>query len=325
MRAMKWEKLGVVYDPTKDKDRPDWRHDYAQGVNTLMCDNFIRIYFCCREKPDEQGRTVSRMTYLDVDKDDPIKVLRVANHPILELGGLGEFDEFGQYPFTVIRDGSIIRGFYGGITRCVSVPFNAAIGGCISEDNGNYFKKMGRGPVLSYSYDEPFVIASPKVRKFGGIFYMTYSAGIKWTVKTGKRPEICYKLRMATSKDSVHWEKRHVNLLEDKLGADESQACGDILFKDGLYHMFYCYRGHEDFRKNPAHSYRIGYAVSQDILSWERKDEIAGIDVSEDGFDHEMVAYPHVFEAAGQIYMLYLGNEVGKYGFGIARLEGKLG
>lgn len=47
--------------------------------------------------------------------------------------------------------------------------------------------------------------------------------------------------------------------------------------------------------------------------------------MSEEGFDNEMVAYPHVFEANGNIFMLYLGNEVGKYGFGLARLEGKLG
>ena len=321
---MKWSKLGVVYDPTKDKMRPDWRYDYAQGVNSLEFENYIRIYFCCREKPDEVGRTVSRMTYLDVDKDNPLNILGVSDHPILELGGLGEFDEFGQYPFSVIRDGDVIRGFYGGITRCESVPFNAAIGECISFDGGNSFKKIGRGPVLSYSYDEPFVIGSPKVRKFGDMFYLTYCSGKKWTKRDGKRAEICYKLRMAVSKDAVYWKKWHRNLIEDKLGEHESQACGDILYRNGLYHMFYCYRGHEDFRKNPANSYRIGYAFSEDLQEWIRRDELVGIDISEDGFDSEMVAYPHVFESKGVIYMLYLGNEVGKYGFGIARLEGQI-
>ena len=33
-----------------------------------------------------------------------------------------------------------------------------------------------------------------------------------------------------------------------------------------------------------------------------------------------MVAYPHVFEVDGSVYMAYLGNEVGREGFGIARL-----
>ena len=321
---MKWIKLGVVYNPVLDEKRPDWRYDYAQGINTLICDDYIRVYFCCRQKPDNEGKTVSRMTYLDVDKNDPTKVIRVSDHPILDLGNLGEFDEYGQYPFTAIRDGDIIRGFYGGITRCESVPFNAAIGECVSYDGGDHFQKIGRGPVLSYSYDEPFIIGSPKIRKFGDKFYMTYCSGRKWTVKEGKRAEICYKLRMAESDDAINWTKWNYNLIENRIGEDESQACGDILYRDGKYHMFFCYRGHEDFRKNPAHSYRIGYAYSTDLKKWIRKDEIVGIDISDSGFDNEMVAYPHVFETNGETYMLYLGNEVGKYGFGIARLDGEI-
>ncbi len=37
-----------------------------------------------------------------------------------------------------------------------------------------------------------------------------------------------------------------------------------------------------------------------------------------------MISYPHVFELDGETYMLYLGNQVGREGFGIARLEGEL-
>ncbi len=44
------------------------------------------------------------------------------------LGGLGEFDEFGTYPVSVIRDGDEVRAYYAGWTRCESVPFNVAIG-----------------------------------------------------------------------------------------------------------------------------------------------------------------------------------------------------
>ena len=37
-----------------------------------------------------------------------------------------------------------------------------------------------------------------------------------------------------------------------------------------------------------------------------------------------MISYPHVFELDGEIIMLYLGNEFGRYGFGLAKLEGEL-
>ena len=67
-------------------------------------------------------------------------------------------------------------------------------------------------------------------------------------------------------------------------------------------------------------SYRIGYAFSDDMINWTRDDSKAGIDVSETGWDSEMIAYPHVFELDKNIYMLYLGNQVGRFGFGLAKL-----
>jgi predicted GH43/DUF377 family glycosyl hydrolase len=71
--------------------------------------------------------------------------------------------------------------------------------------------------------------------------------------------------------------------------------------------------------------YRIGYASSENLIDWTRDDEKAGINVSDHGWDAEMVSYPHVFELDGKIYMFYLGDQVGKFGFGMAELDGILG
>lgn len=321
-----WKKIGMIYNPCEDENRPSWRWNFAQGQNILIFDEFVRVYFCCREKPNEFGQTLSRISYVDLDRKNLKKIIKVANHPVLELGGLGEFDEFGTYPFSVIQHEDKIYGYYGGVTRCESVPFNVSIGCCISEDNGEYFKKIGKGPVLSCSVDEPFVICSPKVRRYGETWYLIYSAGRSWIKGENNRPEICYKLRMATSKDGVNWDKVNKDLIPNRLGIDEAQACGDVIYLNGKYHMFFCYRANLDFRKNIKNSYRIGYAYSYDLYNWIRQDELAGINVSEDAnaWDNEMVAYPNVFELDGKIYMLYLGNEVGKYGFGLAELEGEL-
>ena len=88
--------------------------------------------------------------------------------------------------------------------------------------------------------------------------------------------------------------------------------------------MFFDYWSSKEFRKTKYRS--IGYAYSKDLVNWCRDDSKAGISVSleKNTFDNEMVAYPHVFEVNDKIYMLYLGNEVGRYGFGLAELEGKL-
>lgn len=320
-----WEKKGLVFSPQECENRPFWRWEYAQGENTLLFDNFIRVYICSRQKPDAQGRTVSRVSYVDLSRDNPCKVIKIGKKPVLDLGGLGEFDEYGTYPFSAVRNGRQIFGYYGGVTRGESVPFYVSIGCAISEDGGETFCKAGRGPVLTSSLYEPFMICSPKVRIYHGTWYLFYSAGKLWT-REEQRPEICYKLRLAVSKDGINWRKYGRNLIEDRLGELESQACGDVIWQNGFYHMFFCYRSHTDFRKNAKNSYRIGYARSLDLHHWERDDSRAGITVSEepDEWDSEMVAYPHVFVCDGRTYMLYLGNEVGKYGFGIAELKGEL-
>ena len=84
--------------------------------------------------------------------------------------------------------------------------------------------------------------------------------------------------------------------------------------------MFFCYRYSLGYRCKEG-GYRIGYASSDDLVNWVRDDSKAGIDISEDDWDSEMVSFPHVFELDGSIYMLYLGNQMGRYGFGLAKLE----
>ncbi|MEC7147019.1 MAG: glycosylase, partial [Pseudomonadota bacterium] len=120
------------------------------------------------------------------------------------------------------------------------------------------------------------------------------------------------------------WEKLNANIIEYKLGLMESQASPDVIFKNGTYHLFFCYRAGEGFRNDKTKSYRIGYARSSDLINWKREDEKVGIDVSHDGWDSNMISYPHVFELDGEIIMLYLGNEFGRNGFGLAKLEGEL-
>lgn len=323
MRAQ-WKKLGQVFDPAHHPNCPDWMVDFAQAPNVIVFDDYVRVFFCCRPAPDANRQFVSRFAYVDLDRADLFRIIKIADRPLLPLGDLGTFDEFGTYPVSVCRDGSGLIAIYGGWTRCESVPFNISLGLARSTDDGNSFTKYGPGPVLSHSADEPFTITSPKIRRYGDIWYLAYTAGRRWIRCPDGRAEIIYKLRIATSPDLVNWTRLNRDLIVSKLGDDEAQACPDILFANGKYHMFYCYRHGLDFRTNKDKSYRIGYASSLDLIHWERDDARINLNPSETGWDSEMVAYPTVFELDGHTYMLYAGNGVGKTGFGIAVLEGGL-
>jgi hypothetical protein len=316
-----WKKLGKVFTPQEATGRP-WLKEFAQAPATLVFDDYVRVYFSSRPPPDTAGQYVSYSAFVDLDRTNLFNVRALAEQPILSLGGLGEFDEFGTYPVSVTREGDEVRAYYGGWTRCESVPFNVAIGAASSRDGGRTFAKLGNGPVLTSTPNEPFVLSGPKVRRFNDQWQLFYIAGRKWKLVDG-RAEPVYKIRMATSADGIHWHKLGRDLIESRIEEDEAQASPDVFYANGKYHMFFCYRYSCHYR-GKQNGYRIGYATSTDLMDWVRDDAKAGIDVSEQGWDAEMISYPHVFELDGRTYMAYLGDQVGRYGFGLAELEGRL-
>lgn len=320
-QAFQWKKLGLVFRPQEVTGRP-WLREFAQAPATLIFDKFVRVYFSCRPLPDKNGQYQSYSAFVDLNRSNLFEVLRISEAPILPLGELGEFDEFGTYPVSVIRDGEEVLAYYAGWTRCESVPFNVAIGCGRSRDGGQTFQKLGCGPLLSCSPEEPFVLSGPKIRRYNDRWYLWYIAGRKWIVADG-RPEPVYKIRMAASRDGIHWIRGGKDLIESRVEEDEAQASPDVFFRDGTYHMFFCYRHSAGYRGKEK-GYRIGYAFSKDLEHWVRDDPRAGIDVSESGWDSEMISYPHVFALDGKILMFYLGNQVGKHGFGLAELAGDL-
>lgn len=314
----KWKKQGRIFNPLEVKDRY-FIKEFAQAPATLLFDDFVRVYFSCRPASDDKGQYVSYSTYLDLDRHNLFSILHIGEEPILKLGGLGTFDEFGTYPVSVIRRDEEIWAYYAGWTRCMSVPFNVAIGVARSSNEGKTFTKFGEGPILSYSINEPFILSGPKIRFFNNKYYLFYIAGRKWVLDNGK-PEPVYKIRLAISSDGLNWNKVDKDLILSKVEENEAQASPDVFYWNGKYHMFFCYRFSKGYRSKEK-GYRIGYASSKDLINWDRQDEQAGITVSDEGWDSEMVSYPHVFELDGKLYMMYLGNGVGRNGFGLAELE----
>jgi len=314
----KWKKLGKIFDPTVTSGG-GWMREYAQSPSVLQFEDRVRVYFSCRPLPDAAGKYVSYLGYVDLDREDLTRVLDISRRPILALGELGTFDEFGTNPACVIRVGGDTRLYYCGWTRCESVPFNSAIGVAQSYDGGKTFVKLGKGPVLSYSSEEPFLLGSPKVRYFNNTWYLWYASGSHWLENNG-RPEPVYKIRMAHSTDGINWIKEGRNLIDVKLEENECQASADVLYYKNKFHMFFSYRYSVDYRMKEA-GYRIGYASSDDMRNWKRDDSKVGISLSDNGWDSEMISYSYTFILNDRLHMLYQGNNFGKLGIGLAILE----
>ena len=313
-----WDKLGQLFDPKTCAERT-WMHEFAQSPCALVMDDRVRVFFCSRPEPGQDGMYLSYLAYIDLDRRDLRRVIGVCKQPLMPLGAQGTFDEFGTNPVSVIRDGAQLRAYYAGWTRCESVPFNGAIGVAVSDDGGETFHRLGPGPVLSYTPDEPFLLGSPRIRRFNGQWVLWYVSGKVWLKTQGGKPEPVYKIRMATSDNGLAWRRHGRDLIEDRLGDHECQACPDVLFREGRFHMFFSYRQSHNYKAKEG-GYRLAYASSDDMHTWARQDERAGMGLSATGWDSQMVNYPNAFMLDGECYMVYQGNEMGRTGIGLARL-----
>ena len=316
---MKWKKLRKIFDPTQHKLANDCT-DFAQSPQVLEFDDFVRIYFSTRQR-DASGKFISYISFVEMDKEFK-SVKKISDHTIITMGGLGCYDEHGIFPFNILKDGNRVLGFIGGWSRRVSVDIETSIGLSISNDDGFTFSRIGDGPIISATLDEPFLVGDPFVLKLKEAYHMWYIYGIRWIQNPIKDvKERVYKIGHATSTDAVNWIKTNRQIVDDKLNADECQALPSVIFHNGKYHMVFCYRQAIGFRENSKDAYRIGYAYSTDGLNWTRDDENVGIDTTVGDWDSDMMCYPHLCSVNGKIYLLYNGNDFGKTGFGLAELE----
>lgn len=317
---MRWRRLGKIFDPAQHA-LPLGCQQFAQSPQALVFDDFVRVYFSTRAI-DANGKFLSHIAFVELQKNLR-DILRVSDHVVLPLGGLGCFDEHGIFPMSVLRVGDAVYGYTCGWNRRVSVSVDTAIGLAISHDGGLTFQRIGDGPVLAQSLHEPCLVGDAFVQHVGDTFHMWYIFGTGWKrERPDAAPDRTYKIGHATSPDGIKWQKDEARqIVADRLGPDESQALPTVVRIADRFHMFFCYRQTFDFRANRERGYRIGHAWSDDLAHWERSDDWAPLDTPNGEWDCDMQCYPNVFECDGEVYMLYNGNRFGRDGFGLARLE----
>ena len=310
---MNWIKTGLVFTPDAGRD---WMRSHAQvPLVDRVSDDVLRVYFGTR---DSQNRTLT--AYVEVAADDPRRVLGICDEPALGLGRLGCFDDRGALPSWLVNRGGEKLLYYVGWNVAVTVPFRNSIGLAVSRDGGRSFTRLYDGPVVERIHTEPHFCATSCVLVEGARWRMWYLSCTGWEI-VGGNPEPRYHIKYAESADGVVWDRRGIVAIDFK-SPDEGGIARPCVLKTGeLYRMWYSYRSLRDYRTDRAHSYRIGYAESMDGIRWTRKDEEAGIDVSDAGWDSEMVTYSSVYEYNGRLHMLYNGNGFGASGFGHAFAE----
>ncbi|HSZ87277.1 MAG TPA: hypothetical protein VK787_14695 [Puia sp.] len=307
---MEWIKIGMIENLI---EKIGWSKSHAQVPTLLLKEDRLRVYFATRPKQD-----LTLTTFCDLDLQDISKIIYVHDKPILELGNKGTFDQHGIMPSSVIEKDGRVFLYYSGWCKSVGVPYNNYTGVAISDDGGFSFHKPFKGPIIDRTKFEIFSATSPDVYYDDGNWHMWYCSGTNWHEINGKL-EHTYDIKYASSKNGLDWHQHNQIAIKQK-NEFEAITKPSVIKLEEYYHMWYCYRGSFNFR-NGTDAYKIGHAVSKDLFSWERRDEDAGVFVSENGWDSEMMAYPAITKINDFFYLFYNGNSFGKEGFGYAKLK----
>ena len=303
--AMKWIKKGFIYKPDASSD---WaRHSALQPTPLLTGEGSIRVYLGLR---DDEG--VSRVGYVDVDANDPIKVLGISDKPCLDIGQPGTFDENGVVPCAVVGRGHEVYLYYAGYQLGENVRFVAFGGLAISKDNGTTFVRYSRVPVVDRTDEELFFRVIHSIVYENNRWKAWYGAGD--TFRQGRHKTLpVYNIRYMESEDGITFPASGKVVVD--ITGDEHRVGRPYVIKTGnTYRMFYGY-GSE------TTPFKLGYAESQDGTTWLRKDHELGLEASETGWDSQMIAYPSVITSHDKTFLFYNGNDYGKTGFGYAELE----
>ena len=304
---MKWNKIGPIFCPDHHSD---WMVSHAANPFALQRnDALFRIYFTCRD-----NKSRSHVAYVDIDfSNSSYNIIEISRTPVIAPGEPGMFDDSGAAMGYYIEINGLPHIYYLGWNLKVTVPWLNSIGLACYNVESNRFEKVSRAPVLDRSDVDPFSISYPSILYQGGLFKMWYGSNLKW----GKEQhEMQHVIKYAESIDGLNWTRKNeiaVNLFHP---GEYALSKPFVIDDEGRLKMWYSFRGNNDIS-----TYRIGYAESENGLDWTRMDKQVGIDVSESGWDSEMVCYPFVFDYQENRYMLYNGNGYGRTGFGLAILE----
>lgn len=301
-----WKKLGQLYIPKASKGHPKLISHAANPLPVHMEGDVYRVFFSGR---DEHNR--SSVGAVDVDL---VRREVVAEHhrPFFEHGPPGSF----------FADGVSIGNCYevNGIRYMLFMGWQ-------NPANGHWRGDIGRlvvtprvtleldtaEPFMGSDVNDPISLSYPWVlpRPSSG-YDMWYGSTCTWDAGNG---EMLHVIKHAASEDGHHWHRTGLTVPYE-LGRAQAFSRPTVApGEHGGFDMWFSYRNGSGQR------YRIGHAKSADGLKWTLDLENADINVSDQGWDSDMIEYPYVLDHAGARYMLYNGNGYGKTGFGLAVLD----
>jgi hypothetical protein len=304
-----WVKKGLIF--TCDFFDTGYAQDaFIDKIN----DEVWRIYYSARTKD-----VISLPFYIDVEANNPSKILHIEKEPLFLPGKAGTFDETGITMTSIVNVGDKKYLYYCGWNKRLTTPYALSIGVAAVKGNDTIYERLYEGPILDRSIFNQIAVSAPMVIFDEEIFKMWYISFTEWILIDG-RQEPVFVIKYATSNNGIEW-KTDSHICLDSSYPGESLARPWVIKEDGIFKMWFSSRGANGYRMAGGQHYMIEYAESNDGINWLRQPSKFDLKLSTEGWDSEMLAYASVVSNSNTQFMLYNGNNFGKTGFGFATKE----
>lgn len=300
-----WKKKDLIYAPRI----PGFTHGSHPCAIHIKDDLFI-IAFTAR---DENQRSHIFLNYAEVINGE----VKLIDDPKLALkyGEPGFFDCDGVISACLVKHDSSYYLYYVGWQNLPNSFWICDTGRTILDVENLKLTREFNGPVLGRDKDNPLFAAATAFLVENDLWRTWYNSGLAW-VKTEDQWKHFYGIHYAESSNGIDWKCSPGMCIPFKDKYEYAFGRPSVIKIDNNFYMWFAHRESVNVK-----TYRMGFAFSTDGYTWQRNDDISGIDISNEGWDSQMICYPSVFKHKNNIYMLYNGNNYGETGFGLAVME----
>src|SRR3989338_9429551 len=182
---MKWIKRGLVY-----------RGQALAPSAVALDEKTIRVFI---GKLDANG--ISRIVFVDVDANEPTKLLGGPEGPVLDLGKKGAFDDNGVFPAHASKINGRFYLYYTGFQLRTDVRYTM-FGGLALSGDGSGFRRVQEIPVTGPAPEGRYFRGGPCALFEKNSFKLWYSAGSAWE-EVGGKPRPTYDIYYQESPDGA--------------------------------------------------------------------------------------------------------------------------
>ena len=165
-----WKKKGLIFSR---KSGLFFRSHTTRPIPFQVDDKTLRLFFSSRNADD-----IPFPSYIDVDINDPMRVLYSHETPMMSLGRTGTFDDSGITPVSILTEGvgSPLMYYVGWKRRRYGVTIETSIGVARISKDYNTLERIFEGPIISQDVSI-LLAAAPFVVPSGRGYRMWYCSG----------------------------------------------------------------------------------------------------------------------------------------------------